>query len=101
MPENPKGNQCGNIINYFELITLGNISLNLQMFLYRQSRGTCEPMGKVRQNILEILSGSDDETLNNLINSEMTILSIYQKEGMKLYVKKQKDSFIDVLNLEY
>ena len=77
LAENPKGNQCGNIINYFELITLGNISLNLQMFLYRQSRGTCEPMGKVRQNILEILSGSDDETLNNLINSEMTILSIY------------------------
>ena len=99
LAENPKGNQCGNIINYFELITLGNISLNLQMFLYGQSRGTCEPMGKVRQNILEILSGSDDETLNNLINSEMTILSIYQKEGMKLYVKKQTDSFIDVLNL--
>ena len=96
---------CTNTINYFEenyiLPNLQGPPPKLQMFLYGQTMGSCTPLGKVRQNILEVLSDTDDEALNNLINSEMTTLVISHNstnEG-KLIVKKQTDSFIDVLNL--
>ena len=92
-----KGNLCGNVIE--------NINYQgppLEIFLFYQNKGSCNPLDKVRQNILEILSNSDDEALNSLVNSEMTTLSTSQiptDKGTKLVAKKQTDSFIDVLNL--
>ena len=92
-----KGNLCGNVIE--------NINYQgppLEIFLFYQNKGSCNPLDKVRQNILEILSNSDDEALNILVNSEMTTLSTSQiptDKGTKLVAKKQTDSFIDVLNL--
>ena len=103
LADNPKGSFCSSSINYFQNNVLPpRPGPPLHMYLYGNSRGTSEPLGLVRQKLLKILSDSDDAALKNLINSEMITLTISYnktKEGVKLIVKKQTDSFIDVLNL--
>ena len=101
--ENPETKQCDNVINYYEnnfLPKQQGLPLNLQMFLFGQNQGTCDPLNSVRQKIHRVLSESDDKTLNDLVNSKMTTLFISENtEGTKLIVNKQTNSFIDVLNL--
>ena len=106
--QSPEGNSCGSVISdysrkifpppYIQLQqNPGRPPMGLDTYLLAQNQGLCNPLTAVRQNILQVLSDSDDESLNNLINSEMVTLFI-SESGTKLFAYKQINTFIDTLN---
>ena len=103
----PKAEECESIISYFQKKFIpkqqnqNGPPLNLNQFLFGQNQFNTLQLSGIRQRILQILSYSDDETMNNLVNSEMLTLYISQnitESGIKLMAMKQSNSFIDVLN---
>ena len=103
LSENSKGDSCESVVSYFERIFLSSqgFSPDLKKFFFEQNRFDCVQITGMRQRLLQILSSSNDDTLNNLINSEMMTFSISQnitQNGTKLILNKQTGTFIDVFN---
>ena len=97
----PKDTNCVSIVNFFEKGILKREGMPLSVFLFAQNKGTTNALISVREKILELLSNSNDETLNSLINSEIVTIAISQnitKDGTKLIAKKENIPFIDALN---
>ena len=110
--DTPRGDKCSSIISefsqkFFPPFPLQHLPerhppLDLVRYLFAQNQGLCNPLGTVRQNILKVLTDSDDESLNDLIYSKMVTLSILQNitdNGTKLVAYKEINSFIDTLNI--
>ena len=94
LAENESGKKCQSMVNYFE-------KKFLQMYTFKKNFGMCNQISAVRQLIVRFLTNSNDETMNELINSNMTSLIIsenYTKNGNKLTSHKQTNTFMDVLN---
>ena len=105
LADTPKGSQCGSIITDFNKKFFKGPQrgppLNFIDFLFLQNKGATTPLGNVRQQILQVLSESEDKNLNNLVNEQIITLVISQnitKDGTILLAYKQNNSFIDVLN---
>ena len=104
LSESERGDDCQNLVSFYSekfLLEQNGHALNLTQYLFGQNQFTCYQLSAIRQRILQILSNSDDETLNDLVNSEMTTLIISQdiaQNETKLMANKQSNSFIDVLN---
>ena len=102
LADNPLEEKCKSVVNYYEEDILHKKEgPSFQMFLYWQNKGFCQPLISTRGKFLNILSSSSDETLNSLVNSEMTTFFISQNittNGTKLIAYKQNNSFIDMLN---
>ena len=96
--------RCESLVTYFQrkYISHANSSeINFQVFLFSQNSGTANVITKVRQKILQALSDSNDNTIEELLNSKMVVLDIAQnitKEGNKLIAYKKSSSFIDILD---
>ena len=73
----------------------GGPPIGLDIYLFQQNKGLCNPLEAVRQNISHVLSNSKDESFNNLLNSEIVTISISTTTKI---VTKEKNSFVDVLN---
>ena len=110
--DTPRGDNCSSIISEFsqkffppsplQHLPERHPPLDLVRYLFAQNQGLCNPLGTVRQNILKVLTDSDDESLNDLIYSKMVTLSILQNitdNGTKLVAYKEINSFIDTLNI--
>ena len=105
LADTPKGDTCSSIITdlnnkYFRGPPRGP-PLNFIDFLFLQNKGATTPLGNVRQQILQVLSESEDKNLNNLVNEQIVTLVISQnisKNETILLAYKQNNSFIDVLN---
>ena len=98
--ETQNGDHCESLVDYFEeKFDYTNIkSLNLKKFLFEQNQFTCYQLTGIKQKILQILSNSDDDILDNLFHSDTPTFVISQNSGTKLVAKKQTNSFVDVLN---
>ena len=92
------------MVTYFEnefLPKTPGPSLYLQKYTFMKNYGACFEISAVRQLIIRFLTNSNDETMNELINSNMTTLITsenYTKNGNKLTAHKQTNTFMDVLN---
>ena len=97
----PKADFCMSVVNYFQRFLKPKLGPRLFIFLFFSSKGMCNPLLTVRENILKILSDSKDKSLSNLLNSEIISLSISQNitsSGTKLIALKKKLPFIEVMN---
>ena len=99
-----KGEDCSSIFKLFEnyyINITGNNFINLSEFMINQNKFRAFSMNNVKQQIMDILSTSEDENLYNLVNSKITVYSITQnitQNDVKLNLKIQNNSFLDVLN---
>ena len=101
LSEKPKGDTCESVVSYFERTFLGESHYNLKEFFFNQNQFTCNQITGMRQRLLQILSSSNDETLNNLTNSEISTFTVSQnitQNETKLLIYKKKETFIDVYN---
>ena len=101
--ETQNGDHCESLVDYFEdSFNFTEIrNLNLKKFIFEQNQFTCNQLSGIKQKILQVLSNSDDEILDNLLNSDILTFEISQnitKSGTKLMAFKQPNTFIDVLN---
>ena len=97
----PQPLPCMSVVNYFQRVLNPKPGPPLFIFLFFSSKGMCNPLLTVRENILKILSDSKDKSLSNLLNSEIISLSISQNitsSGNKLIALKKKIPFIEVMN---
>ena len=99
-----KGENCSSIFKLFEdfyINTTGNNFINITEFMVNQNKVVALQINSVKQQLMDILSTSDDENLHNLVNSKITVYSITQnisQNDVKLNLQIQNNSFLDVLN---
>ena len=104
LAENESGKKCQSMVSYFEKEfsqRKPGPPLVLEIYTFMKNYGMCFQISAVRQLIVRFLTNSNDETMNELINSNMTSLIIsenYTKDGNKLTAHKQTKTFMDVLN---
>jgi hypothetical protein len=104
LAENESGKKCQSMVSYFEKeFSQRNPGppLLLEIYTFMKNFGMCNQISAVRQLIVRFLTNSNDETMNELINSNMTTLIISEnltKDGNKITAHKQTNTFMDVLN---
>ena len=104
LAEKESGKKYQSMVSYFEKEfsqRKPGPPLVLEIYTFMKNYGMCFEISAVRQLIVRFLTNSNDETMNELINSNMTTLITsenYTKNGNKLTAHKQTNTFMDVLN---
>jgi len=99
-----KGEDCSSLFKLFEdfyINNTGNNFINITEFMVNQNKYRALSINGIKKQIMDILSTSDDENLNNLVNSKVTVYYITQnitQNDVKLNLQIQNNSFLDVLN---
>ena len=99
-----RGDECSSTFDLFEnyyIKETGNTFLNIPEFIANQNKFVSAQLSGVKLQFMDILSSLNDESFNNLVNSEITIYSISQNislDEIKLNLQIQNISFLDVLD---
>ena len=99
-----RGDECSSTFDFFEdyyIKETGNTFLNITQFFANQNKLLSAQLSGVKYQLMDIISNTNDENMNNLLDSKITIYSISQNisfDNIILNLQIQNISFLDVLD---